>query len=54
MARSHKPVKLKFKGITKDASALKISRAHLWMVLTGHRASKILSARYKALKKEAA
>ena len=45
-----------FPNIGQDAKRLKVSRHHLWSVLTGRRQSASLLARYQALKskKEAA
>lgn len=37
-------------GMVADACALKVSRFHLWAVLTNRRESKPLLARYRALK----
>ncbi len=42
-----------FRGITADARKLRVSRVHLWMVLTNRRESKPLLARYHALKTKA-
>lgn len=43
----------KYPGIVRDASALGVTRIHLWLVLTGRRESRSLTARYAALKKAA-
>ena len=40
---------VKFKGITKDAARLGVSRQHLWEVLLGRRKSDGLLARYREL-----
>jgi hypothetical protein len=44
----------RFPGITGDAKALNVSRAHLYMVLTGQRTSAALSRRYAKLHRAAA
>jgi len=38
-------------GVCADAETLRVTRNHLYKVLTGQRESKRLLARYKALKK---
>lgn len=40
--------KRRFKGISRAAKALNVSRNHLWLVLTGKRKSAALLARYEA------
>jgi hypothetical protein len=37
-----------FRGITKQAAELNVSRVHLWLVLTGRRSSPPLMRRYHA------
>lgn len=38
-----------FKDITQDAATLRVSRAHLWRVLTGKRPGRSLKLRYNKL-----
>jgi len=54
MKRKKETAKRKFKavvypGISNHAEELGVSRPHLWMVLTGRRVSRSLTARYNAL-----
>lgn len=53
MTKSKKPLPrsgpARFPGITRDAKTLNVSRAHLYMVLTGARTSAALSRRYAKL-----
>jgi len=44
----------RYPGIVKAASALGVSRIHLWYVLTSQRQSPKLQQRYAALKRDAA
>jgi hypothetical protein len=44
--------KVQFPTISKDAAELGVTRIHLWNVLKGHRISKSLMGRYRALKAE--
>jgi len=39
----------KFHGIVEQAGQLRVSRGHLWQVLTGRRQSKVLLQRYLKL-----
>lgn len=48
------PHEVRFPGITRDAKALKVSRIHLYLVLTGQRTSHRLLKRYRALHPTAA
>jgi malate synthase len=50
MTRKVNTVKKRFQGIIRDAETLRVSRVHLWKVLTGRRKSLRLSSRYAALK----
>jgi hypothetical protein len=43
----HQSLKARFPGITVAARELGVTRAHLWAVLSGHRDSKPLLARWK-------
>jgi hypothetical protein len=45
---------VRFPGICATAAKLKVSRHHLWSVLTARRISEPLMLRYRKLKKEAA
>ena len=49
--RGKRKWKAVYRGITAHAAALGCTRPHLWMVLTGRRQSKSLTARYDALVK---
>ncbi len=40
---------LRFPGIVRAARLLRVSRGHLWLVLSGRRESKPLLARYRQL-----
>lgn len=40
---------VRFPGIQRHSEALKVSREHLWQVLTGRRTSKRLLQRYREL-----
>jgi hypothetical protein len=44
----------RFPGIVEHARTLRVSRVHLYLVLTGRRESRSLLRRYAALGKEAA
>ena len=44
-----KKTAVKFRGITRHAEQLGVRREHLWLVLTGQRQSRRLTARYTAL-----
>ncbi len=50
--RKEKPKRgpTKYPGIIRDATELGVTRVHLWRVLTGERDSRLLMARYSALK----
>lgn len=50
----HTSKRVRFPGIMRDAQRLKVSRIHLYLVLTGQRVSHRLLARYQALNKSAA
>jgi hypothetical protein len=39
----------RFRGIGRDAKRLKVTRVHLWFVLTGARVSPRLMSKYRAL-----
>ncbi|MBP8257099.1 MAG: hypothetical protein KAX37_07210 [Opitutaceae bacterium] len=48
------PYRVRFPGIVADAKRLKVSRIHLYLVLTGRRTSHRLLKRYDALHASAA
>lgn len=48
------PTRVRFPGIVGAAKALKVSRIHLYLVLTGQRTSHRLLKRYRALHPTAA
>jgi hypothetical protein len=49
MKTSPAPKVVRFPGIMRDARELGVSRIHLYLVLSGKRVSRRLTARYRAL-----